>query len=105
MHKLNFSPLAVQDLQEIKNYITLELASPLAAQNTLQKILHRLTRLQNYPRSGALLSAIIRINTDYRYLVCENYLAFYRYENKNIYITRILHSKRDFLTVLFGGTL
>lgn len=100
MSKLFFSPLAAQDLQEIKVYISAELAGSIAAKNILQKILKRLQRLQRYPRSGASLSAIV--NTDYRYLVCENYIAFYRYDGKNIYIIRILYHKRDFLKTLFG---
>lgn len=39
--------------------------------------------------------------TDYRYLVCDKYLAFYRCISGDIYIDRILYGRRDYLTILF----
>ena len=50
---------------------------------------------------GASLSSVIDIETDYRYLVCGKYLAFYRVVNDTVYIDRIIHSKRDYISILF----
>ena len=102
MTQLRLSPLARQDLQEISNYIATELASPGAAQKTLAKILSRISKLARYPKIGAPLNSKIAPRTDYRFLICENYIIFYRCENKIVYIDRVLHSRRDFIKILFN---
>ena len=51
---------------------------------------------------GAPLSSIVDIETDYRFLVCGNYTAFYRYDEKFVYVIRVLYSRRDFMKILFG---
>lgn len=33
-------------------------------------------------------------------LLCHNYLSFYRYLDRTIYIDRILNSRRDYLKIL-----
>lgn len=38
---------------------------------------------------------------DYRFVICDNYLAFYRYHQK-VYIDRVLHGKRDYLQILLA---
>jgi len=58
--------------------------------------------LSDFPESGSSLSAIIGFDTDYRYLVCDNYIAFYRIENKNVLMVRILYGKRNYMQILFG---
>lgn len=37
---------------------------------------------------------------EYRYLLCHNYLSFYRYLDRTIYIDRILNSRREYLKIL-----
>lgn len=58
--------------------------------------------LAEFPNSGAPLAGAVGIETDYRYLVCGNYTAFYRVENETVYIVRILYGRRDFMRILFG---
>ena len=54
------------------------------------------------PELGPRLSSIIDLDTDYRFLVCSNYLAFYRIAGSHVYIVRILYGRRDYITMLFG---
>ncbi|MBE6881921.1 MAG: type II toxin-antitoxin system RelE/ParE family toxin [Ruminococcaceae bacterium] len=102
MYKISFSPKAVDDLKEIKQYIKDELCNEQAAKNTVDKILKKIKLLSDFPESGSSLSAIIGFDTDYRYLVCDNYIAFYRIENKNVLMVRILYGKRNYMQILFG---
>ncbi|MBQ2794854.1 MAG: type II toxin-antitoxin system RelE/ParE family toxin [Oscillospiraceae bacterium] len=102
MYKISFSPEAVDDLKEIKQYIKDELCNEQAAKNTVAKILKKVKMLSDFPESGSSLSAIIGFDTDYRYLVCDNYIAFYRIENKNVLMVRILYGKRNYMLILFG---
>ena len=102
MSKLYYSPEAKNDLIEIKEYIETELHSPAAAVSTIKNIMQRTQMLKQFPEMGAMLSTIVKIDTDYRFLVCENYIAFYRAESSAIYIDRVIYGKRDYISILFG---
>jgi len=99
--KIDYSPSAIRDLDQIGEYIENELKSPAAALSTVTGIQDAIDNLSVFPLMGASLSSIVNIDTDYRFLVCGNYLAFYRTNEKNVYIDRILYGKRDYITVLF----
>ena len=62
----------------------------------------RIEMLALFPESGPLLSSVVNVATDYRFLVCGNYTAFYRYEQNIVYIVRVLYGRRDFMRILFG---
>lgn len=100
--EIKFSPEAISDLQKTKSYIAEELCNEKAAANTVENILKRIKQLADFPESGASLSTIVNINTDYRFLVCGNYTAFYRIENQSVKIVRVLYGRRNFMQILFG---
>lgn len=102
MAEIQFSPQAISDLQEIKAYITEELCNEQAAVNTIARITKRIRTLAAFPESGASLSSIVGFETDYRFLVCGNYTAFYRVEDTTVYIVRVLYGRRNFMQILFG---
>ena len=102
--KLLLTPQAQPDLLGIRKYIENELQSPQAAQSTVEQITKRLRTLTDFPGLGTPLSSIINTETDYRYLVCKNHKAFYRFNSEAVYIIRILHNRRDFVKILFGET-
>jgi plasmid stabilization system protein ParE len=104
MDKLRLSLLAQEDLQAIKAYITDELQNPQAAINTVAKITKKLRNLEDFPYMGVSLSSKIDIETDYRFLVCGGYMAFYRYDGEIVHIIRILYGRRDYVKILFGET-
>ena len=100
MTKILYSIEALQDLEQLGDYITDTLKTPIAALNTVTKIQDSIDILADFPRSGAPLSSIAEMDTDYRFLVCGNYLAFYRAEEGLVYIDRILYGRRDYLSIL-----
>lgn len=95
MNKLLLSSEAQNDLLEIREYISIELENPDAAGRTLSRITQRLRMLEAHGELGAPL------RDGYRYLVCGNYLAFYRYRQGVVYVARILYGRRDYMRVLF----
>ena len=101
MIELVFSPEAVTDLQQTKTYIAEELCSETAAQHTIERIIKRIRTLSEFPEIGSPLSAVVGFDTEYRYLVCNNYTAFYRYEQSRVMIVRILYCRRDYMRILF----
>ena len=77
-NSIHYSPEAQNDLDEIWEYITIELRSPQAAQNTVNKIMDTIDELENFSEIGALLSSVTDIESDYRFLTSGNYMVFYR---------------------------
>ena len=102
MSEIRFSPEAIRDLQQTKAYIAEELCNEQAAVNTIANITKRIRMLADFPESGTLLSSIIDFETDYRFLVCGNYMAFYRTRNQTVDIVRVLYGRRNFMQILFG---
>jgi addiction module RelE/StbE family toxin len=101
MNKLAISPQAREDLEGIKTYISEELENPIAAVNVVSRITKKIKLLKNTPGIGTRLSSKVSFDTDYRFLVCGNYLAFYRYEEKTVYVDRVLYGRRDYVKILF----
>ena len=102
MVRIQFTPDALEDLKQIKKYITDDLCSEQSAINTVDRILKRIRQLEAFPEIGAPLSSIIDIEVPYRCLVCGNYTAFYKFENNEVHIIRILYARRNFMQILFG---
>jgi len=104
MYNIVFSSEAIKDLEETKDYITEELCNQRSAQKPAPKILKDIRRLSEFPKSGPVLSSIVDFDMNYRFLVCGNYIAFYRFEDNEIRIVRILYGRRNFMKILFGET-
>jgi addiction module RelE/StbE family toxin len=98
MAKIRYNPIAVTDLQEIKEYISKD--SETNAVKVVTKIVDSIDGLKEFPLLGTSLKKKIKIPTKYRYLVCHPYLILYICENDIVNIARILHEKRDYLSVL-----
>ena len=103
MARVSYSRAAIRDLEEIGDYVAERLKNPIAALNTVNKIQDAIDNLGEFPLMGAPLSSISYADTDYRFLVCGSYLAFYRLDGEAALVDRILYGKRDYLSVLFGG--
>lgn len=101
MRNIRISPIAKNDLLEIEYYITSEFDHPEAAQKVIRDIIQCYETLKSYHLAGMELSSKIFIPTDYRYLICDDYLVFYKYDHQFIFIYRIIASKRDFIRILF----
>jgi plasmid stabilization system protein ParE len=102
MAKLHVTPEAQDDLHGIKEYISVELENPIAATNMVSKIAEAMRGLINFPDRGAPLSSITDRPNNYRFLICGSYLVFYRHEDGNVYVVRVLYGRRDYMKILFG---
>ena len=100
-YTIEISPQAIDDLKEIKSYIENNLQNPIAAKNTINKIISTYEDLIIMPESGIPVQKYVSFPTDYRFVLANNYSIFYRIESEIIYVIRILYSKRDFINILF----
>lgn len=100
MNKIHLSKEASNDLLEIKTYIEEDLLNSSAAISTIRKITQDLRLLETFSEIGPALSSIIDIQSDYRFLVSGKYICFYRICDSDVYVDRILNSRRDYMRVL-----
>ena len=98
---IKFSPEALKDLDEIYDYIANVLKSPDAADNTVNKILDKTDLLSDNPEIGTQLFFENDLFSGYRYMVSDNYLAFYRITNESVFVDRVIYGKRDYMKILF----
>ena len=100
--KIRYSKAAIRDLEQIGDYIADELKKTHAALNMVNKIQDAIDKLADFPLIGTPLSSKVEIDTDYRFLICGSYLAFYRLQENDVFVDRILYGKRDYIVILFG---
>lgn len=96
MMNAKYSDDALLDLDDIRSYICNDLKSPAAAKRTIGAILDKVKQIASFPNSGTTLEL-----AEYRYTAANNYLIFYHVEEKEVFVDRIIHAKRDWLSILF----
>jgi len=101
MTRLQISPEARDDLLLIKEYISEELGNPQAAIELIRKITAKMRSLIDHPQLGPSLTSRIAMQTNYRYLTCQNYMIFYWCEDDLVFVSRVLYGRRDYLRILF----
>ena len=104
MVRLVLSSEARRDIRSIQDYIANDRESPRTALRVIEKILNRIENLLNFPDSGTLLSPKVKLPTNYRYVRAAGYLIFYRHENNQIIVDRIIHGKRNYIAILFSAS-
>jgi len=100
MASVYVSPKAVEDLDNIRDYIKEELKSPQAAKEVVLKIISAYEMLANFPEMGSCLETRDASLQCYRHVPAGNYIVFYRIEDDNVYVVRILHCLMDYVKIL-----
>lgn len=95
------SQAARRDLIGIRDYVSIELDNPDAAQRILKLLRTSIESLRDIPERGMPLDAVLSVHTDYRFLVCENYRIFYLCEGDQVEVVRVLHTLQDYMRALF----
>lgn len=100
--KIHYSPQALSDLDEIWLYIATELENPITAESTVDGILNCVDKLKIFSGTGAVIRFPNGLNSEYRYVMHGNYMAFYRVIDIDVFVDRIIYGKRDYINILFG---
>lgn len=103
MNSINYSPKALGDLDEIWEYIAIKLSDRVAADNTIDGILNAVDQLERFSEIGTPLYFESGLFSGYRFVIYNNYLAFYRIVGNSVYIDRVIYVKRDYMHILFGN--
>jgi toxin ParE1/3/4 len=92
MARIIWTEPALQDLDEIADYISLD--KPAAASKFVQRVFARIEQLASHPKSGAVPAELK--GTQYRQLVIPPVRIFYRTQDEVIYIIYIMRGERLF---------
>ena len=100
MHKIQYLPLALDDLKSIVRYITDKLNAPRAAERLVAKIDKEVNKIADNPFRCHLYASPVKLKHEYRVLHINNYSLFYVASNDKVEIHRVIYSRRDIARIL-----
>ena len=102
MYKLEFLPIAKNDIDDIIYYISNNLKNVSAALKLSKKIIDGANSILEFPYGFAVYRPISKLSNEYRSIRINNYLMFYTINEKDkiITITRVLYCKMDINNIL-----
>ena len=101
---LRYTPSAILDLEEIRDYITNELQNPDAAQSMLLRIARDLGALKEQPRLGQTLHRKFGLDMDGYCIISGRQLAVYDINEaeNTVEILRVIDTRTDYLRILLS---
>ncbi len=88
--KLTWSPLAIERVSEIAEYIAQD--KPTAAEKWVDKIFNLVERLSEFPESGRVVPEMN--NKMFREIISGNYRIIYKHKKSEILILTVRHGKQ-----------
>ena len=97
MLELRLTPIAVNDLQKIRQFIAED--SVAMAEKVIQDFFKQFEVLIDFPYMGNALAKRVTFRTDYRYVVIGNYIVLYRVSENYLEIYRVINRYQDFTKI------
>lgn len=99
--KLRYTPMAILDLQEIRDYIQDVLMNPDAAQNVLKHIADSCAKLKDQPHMGVELRKKLNREMDGYCIITGKYIVIYDVDEA-VSILRVLDTRTDYVRILLA---
>ena len=99
-YNIEYSMESKQDLIDIKRYIKYNLQEPNTAQKLITKIKKEIDSLKDNPEMYSIIDDDIIKRFKIRKLIVDNYIVFYRINDENIQIVRVMYGRRNWITLL-----
>lgn len=102
MYKLEYLPVARQDMIEIVRYVSQELLNPTAADQLAMELIKAGGGIPRFPYSNPAYTPIRPLKREYRKLLVQNYFMFYWVDEveKLVTVARVVYAKRDYERLL-----
>ena len=97
-YKIAILQIAREDIGEIFFYIAEN--SPTSALAMTDKIMGKIDALVEYSHIGKIVQDSELAKQDYRMLIIDCYIAFYKVINHEVVVYRVLHGMRDYPDLL-----
>ena len=97
MYEIIYLPTARKQLEDIVDYITVELAAPDAALNFIDEVDKAAKSLAEMPYRHLIYHTSFALLEEVRWISVKNYNVFYKVfeEDKTVEIRRLLHQLQD----------
>ena len=102
MYKLEYLPVARQDLVEIVGYISKQLCNPAAAASMSAKFMEAGERIAQAPYGYPAYRPLRALQKEYRKGLVGNYLMFYWVDEatKTVTVARVIYARRDYASLM-----
>lgn len=97
MYKLEFLPVAKNDMLEIVKYISDDLNNPQAASRLAEEFIQADENVCRFPYVNNVYIPVKPLELEYRRIIVKNYLMFYTVDEtrKTVTVMRVIYGKRD----------
>ena len=99
-YQLKIFPLAQKDMEQIFDYIAVELCNVSAAIQQINDFERAFKNVCSFPESCPYIHNEYVKDKSLRKLVVNNYIAFYRVKDREIQVVRVLYGMRNYETFL-----
>lgn len=94
-YKVQITDKALADMEEIYNYIAMQLQAPENAIGQYNRIAKAIEELNIFPEKVRLMGSEKERTMGLRQLVVDNYSVFYVIESERVIVMRVLYSASD----------
>ena len=98
--ELKIFPLAQSDIEQIFQYIAIELCNPSAAVAQIDNFEKAFDNICNFPDSCPYINNEYVKDKSLHKLVVNNYLVFYRVRDNEVQIIRVIYGMRNYEVIL-----
>ena len=99
-YQLKIFPLAKLDMEQIFEYIAVELCNPTAAIGQINDFEKAFENVCIFPESHPYINNEYVKDKSLRKLIVNNYIAFYRIRDNEIQVVRVLYGMRNYEELL-----
>ena len=96
-YELVYLPNVYDEIKQIRHYISIELASPIAADKLMQRLSHAFESIRALPYASPIFAPDFGSIITYRKKVVKSYLIVYAVDEdaQTITIVRVIHSRQN----------
>ena len=100
MNKLTIYPSASKDIENIFNYISLDLANPIAANSFIDDLSDTFKKIVMFPKMYPIIDNPFVKDKLVRKTLVKSYIVFYKVAVNEIQVLRVLYSRSNYQTLL-----
>lgn len=101
-YKVDITKEALQDMEDIYNYIALELLSPENAMGQYNRIADEILTLDVFPQRFRIMDSEPEKQMELRRMIVDNYSVFYTIRADKVIVTDVLYTASDIEARLRG---
>lgn len=102
-YKVQITDKALADMEEIYNYIAVQLQTPENAIRQYNRIAEAIQKLEIFPERVHIMECEPEHTMGIRQFTVDNFSVFYVIEDNRVIVTRVLYSASDIGRRLFEG--